>query len=39
MSTPISVVDLFSQFMPLVSLVLVMFIVIALIKQLRAGLA
>ena len=37
MSTPIPVSELFTQFMPLISLVLVMFIVIALIKQFRGA--
>ena len=35
MSTPISLADLLAQVMPLMSMALVMFIVIALIKELR----
>jgi hypothetical protein len=38
MSTPIPVTELFTQFLPLISLVLVMFIVIAIIKQLKGAL-
>jgi len=37
MSTPISIVDLLGQFMPLISVVLIMFIVIALVKELKGA--
>jgi len=37
MSTPAPVAELFTQFLPLISLVLVMFIVIAIIKQLKGA--
>jgi len=37
MSTPMSFTDLITQLMPLIGMVLVLFIVIALIKELRGA--
>jgi len=37
MSTPVSFVDMITQLMPLIGMVLVLFIVIALIKELRGA--
>jgi hypothetical protein len=37
MSTPVSFADMLSQLMPVIGMVLVLFIVIALIKELRGA--
>jgi len=37
MSTPAPVAEVFTEFMPLISMVLVLFIVIAIIKQLKGA--